>query len=283
MSTSRRFAHMLLVALGAAIILAALGYGAYSYDKVRAENSALTEKLALSEAQTNDLLDKLTAASSTIDTFTSQLGDISSTVGTLQKRVETDPQLLEKYSKVFFLNENYVPKGLADISTALTYNGKSLQFLSQAYPFLTNLMSAAQDAGLHLFVESSYRSFGEQSELKSSYKVTYGSGSANSFSADQGYSEHQLGTAVDFTTLSLKGGLTGFDKTPEYAWLSANAYKYGFVLSYPAGNTYYIYEPWHWRFVGIALATRLHEERQNFYDLEQRQIDPYLVKLFDTE
>ena len=283
MSTSRRFAHVLLIALGAAIILAALGYGAYSYDKVRAENSALTEKLALSEAQTNDLLDKLTAASSTIDTFTSQLGDISSTVGTLQKRVETDPQLLEKYSKVFFLNENYVPKGLADISTALTYNGKSLQFLSQAYPFLTNLMSAAQDAGLHLFVESSYRSFGEQSELKSSYKVTYGSGSANSFSADQGYSEHQLGTAVDFTTLSLKGGLTGFDKTPEYAWLSANAYKYGFVLSYPAGNTYYIYEPWHWRFVGIALATRLHEERQNFYDLEQRQIDPYLVKLFDTE
>jgi len=283
MSTFRRFTHASLIALGAAIILALLGYGAYSFERVRAENSSLTERLALSEAERNDLLEKLNAASTTLDAFNAQLGDITSTVGTLQKRVETDPKLLEKYSKVYFLNENYVPKGLTDIDPNDTYNGKSLEFLSQAYPFLNSLLDAANGSGLHLRVESAYRSFGEQSSLKSSYKVTYGSGTANSFSADQGYSEHQLGTAVDFTTVSLKGGLAGFDKTPEYAWLTDNAYKYGFVLSYPAGNSYYIYEPWHWRFVGIALATRLHEERQSFYSLEQRQIDPYLVKLFDPE
>lgn len=276
-----KYGRHALSLLGLILILGLLGYGAYSYERVRAENSSLTEQLALSESERSNLINRLTAASSTIDAFTTQLGDITTTVGTLQKRVDTDPQLLEKYSKIFFLSDNYVPKGLTDIGPTYTYSSKSLQFLTAAYPFLTQLIDAANQAGQHLSIESAYRSFGEQSELKSSYRVTYGAGTANSFSADQGYSEHQLGTAVDFTTVGLKGGLSGFDKTSEYTWLNSNAYKYGFVLSYPAGNSYYIYEPWHWRFVGIALATRLHEEHQNFYDLEQRQIDPYIVTLFD--
>jgi D-alanyl-D-alanine carboxypeptidase len=87
--------------------------------------------------------------------------------------------------------------------------------------------------------------------LKSQYRVTYGAGTANSFSADQGYSEHQLGTTVDFTTPKVGGTLTGFDKTDSYKWLQNNAYKYGFILSYPSSNGYYIFEPWHWRFVGL--------------------------------
>ena len=81
----------------------------------------------------------------------------------------------------------------------------------------------------------------------------YGSG-ANSFSADQGYSEHQLGTTVDFSTSSLGGSLNGFDQTEAYEWLDKNAHRFGFILSYSKDNAYYIYEPWHWRFVGKDLA-----------------------------
>ena len=117
--------------------------------------------------------------------------------------------------------------------------------------------------------------------MKSTYKFTYGSGTANAFSADQGYSEHQLGTTVDFTTEAIGGAFAGFDKTSAYTWLNENAYRYGFVLSYPKNNTYYVFEPWHWRFVGVALATRLHSENRNFYDLDQREIDQYLISLFD--
>jgi len=75
--------------------------------------------------------------------------------------------------------------------------------------------------------------------------------------------------------------LTGFENTEAYTWLQENAYKYGFVLSYPKGNGYYVFEPWHWRFVGKDLAIKLHREDKNFYDLDQRQIDEYLVSIFD--
>lgn len=107
---------------------------------------------------------------------------------------------------------------------------------SRVEPFLDNLLAAAQKAKIDLRVASAYRSFGEQSTLKSTYSVTYGAGSANAFSADQGYSEHQLGTTVDFTTVATNGALDGFNATPAYTWLLANAYKYGFVLSYPEDN-----------------------------------------------
>jgi len=111
--------------------------------------------------------------------------------------------------------------------------------------------------------------------------MTYGAGTANSFSADQGYSEHQLGTAIDFISSGQGGVLDGFDNTAAYQWMQANAYKYGFILSYPKDNGYYEYEPWHWRFVGVKLATDLHNQGKNFYDLDQRVIDNYLTTVFD--
>ena len=82
-------------------------------------------------------------------------------------------------------------------------------------------------------------------------------------------------------TTGLGGAFAGFDRTGAYQWLLANAYKYGFVLSYPANNPYYIYEPWHWRYVGVKLSTALHDQNKNFYDLDQREIDQYLADIFD--
>lgn len=111
--------------------------------------------------------------------------------------------------------------------------------------------------------------------------MVYGAGTANSFSADQGYSEHQLGTAVDIITPGLGGVLDGFDKTNAYQWMLQNAYKYGFILSFPQNNGYYVYEPWHWRFVGVKIATDLHNQNMHFYDMDQRVIDTYLVSIFD--
>lgn len=56
---------------------------------------------------------------------------------------------------------------------------------------------------------------------------------------------------------------------------------YGFTLSYPKGNAYYQYEPWHWRYVGRTLATYLFEEDKHLYDLSEREIDAYLITIFD--
>jgi LAS superfamily LD-carboxypeptidase LdcB len=210
------------------------------------------------------------------------VGSISDTVGTLQKLSKTDPELLKKYSKVYFMNENYVPAHLLPVPQDYVYSStRQEQFLNEAWPHLKDLMDAAKAAGVTLYVKSSYRSFAEQKSLKSAYSVTYGAGTANSFSADQGYSEHQLGTTLDFITTGLGGQLDGFDNTKAYQWLTDNAYRFGFELSYPKGNKYYIYEPWHWRYVGVKLATYLHQKGINFYDLDQREIDSYLVNLYD--
>jgi len=86
---------------------------------------------------------------------------------------------------------------------------------------------------------------------------------------------------VDFTTLDAGAVFLKFRTDPAYRWLKDNAHNYGFILSYPEENSYYKFEPWHWRFVGVELAKMLHRENKYFYDLDQREIDTYLIKLFD--
>lgn len=214
--------------------------------------------------------------------FQNQFGNLSGTVTTLQKLSQTDPELLKKYSKVYFLNENYVPSRLSEIPLTYQYSDrKQLLLQSDVLPRLEDMVNAASSTGVKLYVFSAYRSFDEQRALKGIYTINYGAGTANSFSADQGYSEHQLGTAVDMITPGLGGQLDGFDNTNAYTWMLANAYKYGFVISYPKNNGYYVFEPWHWRFVGVKLATDLHNQGKNFYDMDQRDIDKYLANIFD--
>ncbi|MFA6519617.1 MAG: D-alanyl-D-alanine carboxypeptidase family protein [Candidatus Paceibacterota bacterium] len=242
----------------------------------------LSQNITDLRAQSAGLSDTLSSAQQNIDAVNTKVGGVAQTVGTLEKLSQIDPELLKKYSKVYFMNENYVPAHLTDIPSEYLYNEKIPQkFLTEASTFLKKLSDTAKANGVTLYVQSAYRSFGDQQSLKSSYSVTYGAGTSNSFSADQGYSEHQLGTTVDFITTGLGGTLDGFDTTAAYRWLLANAYRYGFVLSYPKGNAYYVYEPWHWRFVGRELATYLHANGLNFYDMEQRAIDAYLINIFD--
>lgn len=252
-----------------------------------AETSTLTTTLeelrqaySISEENGSELLKQLTDERDRNDAFEDQISDITGTVGKLDKLAKTDPELLIKYSRVYFLNENYKPAKVVRINSDFVLKKEEDEYIqSQVALHLNDLLDDATEDGIDLRVVSAFRSFDEQMGLKNSYTTTYGSG-ANAFSADQGYSEHQLGTTIDLTTAQL-GGLTGFETTDAYAWLQKNAYKYGFILSYPSGNAYYIFEPWHWRFVGEKLAKRLHDDGKNFYDLDQREIDKYLISIFD--
>jgi len=206
---------------------------------------------------------------------------LKDTVGDLEKLTTTDPELLQKYSQVYFLNEHYKPEDLTVIDEEYDFeNGKQVSVHSEVWPFLEDLLEEAREDNVQLMVLSGYRSFEEQGTLKDTYTTYYGTG-ANRFSADQGYSEHQLGTTVDFTNNSIGQDLSRFAGTEEHAWLLKNAYKYGFTMSYPEDNQYYQFEPWHWRFVGKDLARALHRKDESFYDLEQREIDNYIIELFD--
>jgi LAS superfamily LD-carboxypeptidase LdcB len=293
--------------IGQVVLLGLIGFGAYRYlgtvtqlNQVSDTLAKTTLELGATKADLGLKVDNLEKAvialqqqngaiSDTIiqdqqrtSTAALQIGQITNTVGVLQKLSQTDPELLKKYSKVYFLNEHYVPLSLSIIDPKyIPTKGKLLEIHSSVLPHLNAMIAAAALNNVTIQIDSAYRSFATQAVLKSSYRFTYGVGTANQFSAEQGYSEHQLGTALDFTSPAIGGGLAGFDKTLEYAWLQANAYQYGFVLSYPPQNTYYQFEPWHWRFVGVALATKLHQDNTFFYDTDQRVIDTYLANLFD--
>ena len=280
------------LALGGVVLLAG-GFIFYQWREVtalRAELASTTAawlvvsgELAEREGKLATTTQELVEALDRNKDFEREIRKISGTVGTLEKLSQTDKELLEKYSKVYFLNEHYVPKKLALIDKRYWYDEtKPQEFHGEAINFLENLLEAAAEDGIDLRVASAYRSFGTQAALKTAYRVTYGAGTANQFSADQGYSEHQLATAVDFATPDPATALTvSFESTPAFAWLKENAARWGFTLSYPRGNAYYQYEPWHWRFVGRDLARDLAREGKHFYDLDQREINEYLVEFFD--
>lgn len=252
--------------------------------------SSTTADLSSNIAQTHNTLSNqlnqerqnAAALQQQLGNYQQQVSTVSSTVSTLQKLSKTDSQLLGKYSRVFFLNEYYAPANLVAVPNDYAYsNTKTLKFQTDVWPHLQQMLDTAKKDDVTMYVFSAYRSFNEQSALKNGYKITYGTGTANAFSADQGYSEHQLGTTVDLIAPGLGGVLDGFDNTKAYSWLLANAYRFGFILSYPKNNTFYVFEPWHWRYVGVKLAGELHDQGKNFYDLDQRTIDSYLVNFFD--
>lgn len=227
------------------------------------------------------LQDSLEKEQEKVGAIEKQVGKALKTVGVLDKLSKTDEELLQKYSKVYFLNEHYIPSKLSSIKKAYVYDeSRDHKLHSQVMPFFENMVEDALKSDVKLYASSAYRSFDEQASLKSAYAVTYGSG-ANTFSADQGYSEHQLGTTIDFVTTGIQGNIDGFENTPAFTWMVENAHKYGFVMSYPKGNAYYVYEPWHWRFVGEDLARELKKESAYFYDLDQRDINEYLISIFD--
>jgi len=242
---------------------------------------ALNEELTELKNDLNDLADDYRDERDKNEEFEDQIRDLAGTLGDLDKLASVDEELLSKYSKVFFLNENYIPERLKEIPDKYILEGKKDQYFhANAYDHFEDMMRAAERADIDLKVISAYRSFDEQNELKGQFTQVYGEG-ANAFSADQGFSEHQLGTTIDLTVESVGGTFTSFAETEAYEWLLDNAWRYGFILSYPEDNSFYIFEPWHWRFVGEDLARHLDRTDDTFYTMDQREINEYRLGFFD--
>ncbi len=243
--------------------------------------ASLRRELTDIKNQLEELADDYQDERNRNEEFEDQIRNLAGTLGDLDKLANTDKELLAKYSKVYFLNENYIPERLKQIDDRYMLDGKGDQYFhASLMTHLEDMLDDARHDGVELKIISAYRSFETQSDLKGQYTQVYGSG-ANAFSADQGYSEHQLGTTIDLTTTDIGGTYTSFADTEAYKWLLDNAYKYGFVLSYPENNEFYIYEPWHWRFVSTDLARYLHKHDATFYEMEQRDINEYLLNFFD--
>lgn len=126
-----------------------------------------------------------------------------------------------------------------------------------AYQALLKLQQGARWAGYSMSLMSGFRSFETQDELYNDYVKADGVEVANTYSAWPGHSEHQTGLAFDVGWVDLQFANTGAGK-----WLANHAHEYGFIIRYPQGKesiTGYQYEPWHIRYLGVDLATKVYE------------------------
>lgn len=162
------------------------------------------------------------------------------------------------------------PKTYAPTDLATVGNGQQMR--SAAAGPLKQLFSGAKAAGYTLVAESGYRSYNYQVTVYNSEVHAFGQAKADTESARPGYSEHQTGWAVDLGSPGCYEDC--FGTKPASKWVLANAYKFGFILRYPADKsniTGYRNEPWHFRYVGVYLATEMHKENvetlEEFFDL----------------
>ena len=125
-----------------------------------------------------------------------------------------------------------------------------------------SMFADAKKDGYNLYIASGFRSYDTQKKLYTNYVKRDGKKVADTYSARPGASEHQSGLAFDVCDRNVSACInSNFDSTAQAKWLSENAYKYGFILRYPKGKTDktgYKYESWHFRYVGVDLATKLY-------------------------
>lgn len=169
--------------------------------------------------------------------------------------------LLVLINKTIRLPASYTPNDLVLIDGFMETKKAGMMLRSEAAKALEELNYAAKADGASIVILSAYRSYWSQQATFSSWVGSAGLASAETFSARPGHSQHQLGTTLDYTSESVNLGLSkDLTKTAEGKWMAQNAHKYGFVISYPKGAeaiTGYIYEPWHYRYIGIENAQNL--------------------------
>ena len=161
-------------------------------------------------------------------------------------------------NKYYKLDSNYTPDNLVKVENNLGQG----YLEKETYEHFVLMANDAKKEGLTLLSASPYRSYATQKYLYNDYVKRNGQMEADTYSARPGHSEHQTGLAVDIKS-NLSGELMRFETTKEAKWLSENAYKYGFILRYPKGKehiTGYIYESWHYRYVGVETAKKIKEE-----------------------
>ena len=171
--------------------------------------------------------------------------------------------LLVLVNKQYKLPSSYAPKDLVKASKSGIRRGENYYLRSIVIPDLTKMVNDAKSEGVDLSIVSGYRSYQTQIDTYNYWlKMNNGNTSlVDTFSARAGHSQHQLGTVIDFSTNEIRDKLGDeFSNTKASKWLSQNAYKYGFVISYPKGYeniTGYKHESWHYRYIGVENAQNM--------------------------
>ena len=178
--------------------------------------------------------------------------DFYSNVNTLHNYLDVTT-LVNKYNK---LPDNYEIDDLVTLDNEYSKKGEKVREV--IYNDLKKMFDEAKKDNINLNVISGFRTNEKQDTLFNNSIKKNGLDHALIYSAKPGYSEHQLGLAIDINSVE-----ESFKNTNEYKWLKNNSYKYGFIERYPEGKekiTGFGYEPWHYRYLGVDVATKIFTE-----------------------
>lgn len=157
--------------------------------------------------------------------------------------------LVNKYN---LLDKTYQVKDLINTSSSYSYANNKLN--KETYEAFKKLANDAKKEGHTILILSSYRTYEYQEKLWNRDKD-------DNYVARAGSSEHQTGFAMDVA--EYQDVNDSFKDTESFKWMQVNAHKYGFILRYPEHKeniTGYLYEPWHYRYLGVDLATKVYNE-----------------------
>lgn len=225
------------------------------------EVSGQTEPVSEDEATTNASDLPVTAPSTTEITGETENGAIKITVS-------EDNWMLTLVNKYYTVGDDYVPESLVKLTGSDGASAGNGKMDARAAEFFEAMYAQCkEDIGIDLNTVSAYRSydyqqglFDKQVEREKDRGLTGEAAErkAATVVARPGTSDHNLGLGVDIGRIT-----EDFENSKGYKWLNEHAHEYGFVLRYPKDKediTHVIYEPWHWRFVGVENAKKMKEQ-----------------------
>ena len=166
--------------------------------------------------------------------------------------------LINKYNGV---SENFKVPDLTQISSECS-NGDNYLNKEAAEAFEVMCKAAKKD-GYSILANSTYRSYEDQQATWDKYLNLYGESYNERYVTKTGFSEHHSGLAVDVKSANSNI----FKNSDEYTWMVANSYKYGFIHRYQESKvdiTGIASEAWHFRYVGVEVATYIYENNLCF-------------------
>lgn len=178
--------------------------------------------------------------------------------------------LLVLTDKKHYLDKDFVPKDLILLTKNSDYNlnKDGMELRLPVEKVLRKMAIDAKNQGYKLLVSSCYRSYDYQKKVYERNVRQLGQKEADRVSAKPGTSQHQLGVAIDFGSITDE-----FAETATGKWLAANAANYGFSLSFPKDYeevTGYIWECWHYRYVGVKAVEF---QKKWFNNIQQYMIE----------
>ncbi|MGN1342118.1 MAG: M15 family metallopeptidase [Bacilli bacterium] len=189
----------------------------------------------------------------------------------IELSIEEEKKIDVIVNKYYKLSKDYEPEDLTKINSKFA-SGNNQRLRKEAAIKFEEMATESLKNGYKIYAGSTYRSYDYQLGLYNRYVAKDGFDEAETYSARAGYSEHQLGLAVDI----INGKWEYLSENDEeYEWLIDNSYKYGFILRYPRGKEYitgYVFEDWHFRYLGIDLATKVYNSKLTYDEYVARQL-----------